>query len=64
MYGRLGSIYLLHLTEAGAQRHRLTDGYPGAQSVAPGMSVAMFLRLAAVLGVGFCAIGVLAIMVA
>lgn len=66
MYGRLGNIYLLHLTEAGAQRHRLAQAYPGAhraESIAAGMSLAMFLRLAAVLGVGFCAIAALAAMV-
>lgn len=62
MYGRLGSIYLLHLTEAGAQRRRMAQPYPGAQraeGTAAGMSFAVFLRLAAVLGAGFCALAVL-----
>lgn len=66
MYGRLGSIYLLHLTEAGAQRRRLTPAYPDvdrAGSVAGGMSLVMCFRLAAVLGAGFCAIAALAMMV-
>ncbi|MBW9086995.1 hypothetical protein JNB91_03970 [Rhizobium wenxiniae] len=66
MYGRLGSIYLLHLTEAGAQRRRLTQAHPGAHragSVDAGMSLPMLFRLAAVLGVGFCAIAALAVMV-
>ncbi len=66
MYGRLGSIYLLHLTEAGAQRHRLAQAHPGAhraESTAAGMSLAIFFRLGAVLCVGFCAIAALAVMV-
>ncbi len=70
MYGRLGSIYLLHLTEACAQRRRLTGAHPRvypaahrADSAVTGMSFAMLSRLAAVLGVGFCAIAALAVMV-
>lgn len=65
MYGRLGSIYLLHLAEAGAQRRRLVQSYPGAQCAgnAAEMSLAVFLRLGAVLCVGFCALAVLTVMV-
>lgn len=67
MYGLLGSIYLLCLTEAGAQRRRLTQAYPhahrAADRTAAGMSLVMFFRLAAVLGVGFGAIAMLAMMV-
>lgn len=65
MYGRLGSIYLLHLTETGAQRRRLTQAHLGAQragGATADMSLAMFFRLAAVLGIGFCVIAVLALM--
>jgi hypothetical protein len=66
MYGRLGSIYLLNLTEAGAQRRRMTHAeYQVAHragNAAAGMSLAMFFRLVAVLGVGFCAMVALAVM--
>jgi len=66
MYGRLGSLYLLHLTEAGAQRRRLAQAYPGAKRTnnAAGMSLAVFLRLGAVLCIGFCALAALSVMVA
>lgn len=67
MYGRLGSIYLLNLTEASAQRRRLAHAaHPAAhraRGAAPGMSLAMLCRLIAVLGVGFGAIAALAVMV-
>ncbi|WP_312403370.1 hypothetical protein [Rhizobium sp.] len=66
MYGRLGSIHLLHLTEAEAQRRRLAHAYPDtcrAGGTAAGMSLAIALRLIGVLGVGFCAIAALAVMV-
>lgn len=66
MYGRLGSIHLLHLHEAGAQRHRLERVNPDQGSFVgadAGISLAMALRLIGVLGVAFCAIAVLAVMV-
>lgn len=63
MYGRLGSTHLLHLTEAEAQRRRLTKVRPVTGGTAAGMSLAMALRLAGVLGVGFCAIAALAVMI-
>ncbi|MBO0140088.1 hypothetical protein JZX87_02760 [Agrobacterium sp. Ap1] len=63
MYGRLGVINLLHLTEAEAQRRRLAQARPVTGDTAAGMSLAMALRLIGVLGVGFCAIAALAVMV-
>ncbi|MBB4346415.1 hypothetical protein [Aliirhizobium cellulosilyticum] len=62
MYGRLGVINLLHLTEAEAQR-RLAQARPVTGDTAAGMSLAMALRLIGVLSVGFCAIAALAVMV-
>lgn len=66
MYGRLGGMYFLHLAEASAQRRRLAqsdgEGRVGRRSTA-GEDVAMFLRLLVVMGTGFGAIAVLAIMV-
>ncbi|AYD02550.1 hypothetical protein [Neorhizobium sp. NCHU2750] len=66
MYGRLGSIYLLNLNEAGAQRRRLARSSAGGRNAvnsASGMSIGIALRLAAVLCVGFGAIATLAAMV-
>lgn len=65
MYGRLGVINLLHLTEAEAeaQRRRLAQARPVTGGTAAGMSLAMALRLIGVLGVGFCAIAALAVIV-
>lgn len=65
MYGRLGSIYLLNLTEAGAQRRRLAPSYPDAQRTnnSAGMSLAVFLGLGAVLCIGFCALAAFSVMV-
>lgn len=65
MYGRLGSIYLLHLTEAGAQRRRLAQSYSGVPRAgnAAGLGFAVFLRLGAVLCIGFCALAALSLMV-
>ncbi|SFA81164.1 hypothetical protein SAMN03159496_00506 [Rhizobium sp. NFR07] len=71
MYGRLGGMYFLHLTEASAQRRRLaqpshaksnhsTDPV-GANRPAEGF--AMFVRLVAVMGIAFAAVAALAIMV-
>ncbi|WJH38026.1 hypothetical protein N7E02_01000 (plasmid) [Aliirhizobium terrae] len=71
MYGRLGGMYFLHLTEASAQRRRLAQsshaesshsvGTAGASRPAEGFG--MFIRLIAVLGVAFAAIAALAIMI-
>jgi hypothetical protein len=72
MYGRLGGMYFLHLTEASAQRRRLAQSSHAkagqAQSSQAGASrpaegFAMFVRLVAVLGIAFAAVAALAIMV-
>lgn len=72
MYGRLGGMYFLHLTEANAQRRRLAeadrDPGPGAHihSRSRGSDLggfAMFVRLLCVMGAGLAAIALLAAMV-
>lgn len=73
MYGRLGGMYFLHLTEASEQRRRLAQSGHAQLSQAksvhsvgasrPTEGFGMFIRLAAVMGVAFAAIAALAIMV-
>jgi hypothetical protein len=71
MYGRLGGMYLLHLTEASAQRRRLAQSgharssHPAGTAAAggPAEGFGMFIRLVAVVGIAFAAIAALAIMV-
>jgi hypothetical protein len=72
MYGRLGGMYFLHLTEASAQRRRLAQSghakagqaqpsHVGASRSAEGF--AMYVRLLAVMVIAFAAVAALAIMV-
>jgi len=60
MFGRLGSIYFLHLTEAQAQRRRLS---PKAARPADA-NLAVFLRLIGVIAIGLCAASLVSMAVA
>ncbi len=66
LYGRLGSMYFLHLAEASAQRYaawRNPEPIRRAAHGPAGEGLAMFLRLLGVMGVSFGAIAALAVMV-
>lgn len=59
MFGRLGSVYVLHLAEAKARQHRLLQ--PDRRVDA---NLGVFLRLLGVIGFGLCAAGFVSMMVA
>jgi hypothetical protein len=66
MYGRLGGMYLLHLTEAREQRRRLAQaGHPagGAGAGRPAEGYGMFAWLVAVLTIAIAATAALATVV-
>ncbi|MDQ0132867.1 hypothetical protein J2T08_000768 [Neorhizobium galegae] len=59
MFGRLGSVYVVHLAEAKAQQHRLSQPDRPVDA-----NLGVFLRLLGVIGLGLCATGFVAMMVA
>ena len=64
MFGRLGSLYFLHLAEAQAQRRRLVqaDRLPYRSPAETNLGV--FLRLFGVIALGLGAAGVVSMMAA
>ncbi|CDN52696.1 Hypothetical protein RG1141_CH03320 [Neorhizobium galegae bv. officinalis bv. officinalis str. HAMBI 1141] len=59
MFGRLGSVYFLHLAEAKARQRRLSKPNRPVDA-----NLGVFLRLLGVIGLGLCAAGLVSMMAA
>lgn len=59
MFGRLGSVYFLHLAEAEAQRRRLAEANRPEDA-----NLSVFLRLIGVIALGLCAASLVSMAVA
>ena len=59
MFGRLGSVYFLHVAEAKARQRRLSQPNRPVDA-----NLGVFLRFLGVIGLGLCAAGLVSVMVA